>query len=159
MDEKEILLEQYKVFVKTADDITARRLATNKFYLTLLLGLFTIAGFLNKKEIATLFDKEIILILISIIGIFLSIIWYMNIESFRLLNSAKFKVIHEMEKELAYPCFDKEWQFRKGEDVSKAYPRFTQIEKYLPIVIGSIYVVVFVMVMLIIMPNSWLFWK
>ena len=45
MDKQEIFLEQYKLFVKTADDITMRRLQTNKFYLTILLGLFSIAGF------------------------------------------------------------------------------------------------------------------
>ncbi|CAA6825837.1 MAG: Unknown protein [uncultured Sulfurovum sp.] len=147
MNKEEILLEQYKVFVKTADDITARRLATNKFYLTILLGLFTIAGFLKTKEMAGYFNGYSILILISVLGMVLSVIWYMNIESFRLLNSAKFKVIHEMEKELAYPCFDKEWEFRKGEDTSKAYPRFTQIEKYLPIVIGVLYSFLFLMAM------------
>ena len=139
MDKQEILLEQYKVFVKTADDITARRLATNKFYLTILLGLFTIAGFLNTKEMAGYFNGYIILVLISVLGMVLSVIWYMNIESFRLLNSAKFKVIHEMEEELAYPCFDKEWEFRKGEDENNVYPRFIQIEKYFPILMGVLY--------------------
>ena len=147
MDKKEILLEQYKVFVKTADDITARRLATNKFYLTILLGLFTIAGFLNTKELVGYFNSYIVLILISVLGIFLSVIWYMNIESFKLLNKAKFKVIHEMEEELAYPCFDKEWEFRKGIDTSNAYPRFTQIEKFLPIAMGILYFFVFLIVL------------
>ena len=149
MDDKVILLEQYKVFVKTADDITVRRLATNRFYLTILLGLFIIAGSFISKEMAGLFDKQIILILISVIGIFLSLFWYMNIESYRLLNKAKFKVIHEMEAELAYACFDKEWEFRKGVDSDKAYPRFTQIEKFLPIAMGIVFVFLLILVMLI----------
>lgn len=149
MDREEILLEQYKVFVKTADDITSRRLETNKFYLTILLGLFTIAGFLSTKEMEGVFDKQIILILISVLGIFLSVIWYINIESFRLLNSAKFKVIHEMEQKLAYPCFEKEWVFRKNGNVSKYYPTFTQIEKYLPIVMAIMYFVIFILIALL----------
>ena len=144
MDKQAILLEQYKIFVKTADDITVRRLQTNKFYLAILLGLFTIAGFLNKNGVAGLLNEQIILILISIIGIVLSAIWYINIESFKLLNSAKFKVIHEMEKDLAYPCFDKEWEYRVGEDESKAYPIFTKIEKFLPIMMGVIYLMVLI---------------
>ncbi len=146
MDNKEILLEQYKVFVQTADDITARRLETNKFYLTILLGLFTIAGFLNTKEMSGYFDSYSVVILISVIGIFLSVVWYMNIESYKLLNEAKFKVIHEMEEELAYACFDKEWEFRKGVDSDNAYPRFTQIEKFLPIAMGIVFAFLLVVV-------------
>jgi len=141
MEDRDMLLEQYKLFVKSADDLTSRRLDTNKLYLTILLGLFTIAGFLNTKEMSSMFGKDIILIIISVIGLSLSVVWYMNIESYRLLNSAKFKVIHEIEQELPYPCFDKEWQFRKTDNPSKAYPRFTQIEKFMPIMMGIIFVI------------------
>jgi hypothetical protein len=75
MDKQEILLKQYEIFTKTADDITVRRLQTNKFYLAILLGLFTIAGFLHKNGMTgTQSDQTIILILISIIGIALSAI-------------------------------------------------------------------------------------
>lgn len=143
MDRNAVLLEQYKLFVQTADDLTSRRLDANKFYLTILLALFTIAGFLKSKEMAGVFDSYTILVIISIIGLFLSVVWYMNIESYKLLNKAKFQVIHEMEQELAYACFDKEWEFRKGIDTNKAYPRFTQIEKFLPIAMGIVFVVVF----------------
>jgi len=142
MDKQEIFLEQYKLFVKTADDITMRRLQTNKFYLTILLGLFTIAGFFNKNEMTGLLNEQIILILISVIGLALSSIWYINIESFKLLNTAKFKVILEMEKELPCACFAKEWEYRVGEDESKAYPILTKIEKFLPIMMGIVFFVI-----------------
>lgn len=142
MDNQQILLEQYRIFVKTADDITMRRLQTNKFYLTILLGLFTIAGFFNKNGITGILNEQIILILISVIGIALSVIWYVNIESFKLLNSAKFKVIHEMEKDLPCACFNKEWEYRVEEDESKAYPILTKIEKFLPIMMGIVFFII-----------------
>jgi len=150
MDKQEIFLEQYKFFAKTADDITVRRLQTNKFYLAILLGLFTIAGFLHKNGLTgiTVLDRDVILILISIIGMALSAIWYVNIESFKLLNTAKFKVILEMEKELPCQCFGKEWEYRVGEDESKAYPIFTKIEKFLPIMMGIIYFMVLLVALL-----------
>ena len=138
MDKQEIFLEQYKLFVKTADDITMRRLQTNKFYLTILLGLFTIAGFFNKNGITEVLSEHIILMLISVIGIALSVIWYVNIESFKLLNSAKFKVILEMEKELPCACFDKEWEYRDP----LSYPILTEIEKFLPIMMGIVFFVI-----------------
>jgi hypothetical protein len=50
-----------------------------------------------------------------------------------------------MEKDLAYPCFDKEWEYRVGEDESKAYPIFTKIEKFLPIMMGVIYFMILVL--------------
>lgn len=128
--DKNILIEQYKLYVKTADDITKRRLEINKFYLTILLGLFTISGFLNNTDI---FNSSIILILLSILGILLSITWYTNIEAFKQLSSAKFKVIHKMEKELPFKCFDDEWNhLKKGRD-KKAYIKLTAIEKYIPL--------------------------
>lgn len=149
MDKQEILLKQYEIFTKTADDITVRRLQTNKFYLAILLGLVTIAGFLHKNGMTgTESDQTIILILISIIGMPLSAIWYVNIESFKLLNTAKFKVILEMEKELPCQCFGKEWEYRVGEDESKAYPIFTKIEKFLPIMMGIIYFMVLLVALL-----------
>lgn len=149
MDKQEILLKQYEIFTKTADDITVRRLQTNKFYLAILLGLVTIAGFLHKNGMTgTQSDQTIILILISIIGIALSAIWYVNIESYKLLNTAKFKVILEMEKELPCQCFGKEWEYRVGEDESKAYPIFTKIEKFLPIMMGIIYFMVLLVALL-----------
>ncbi len=138
MDKQQILLEQYRIFVKTADDITMRRLQTNKFYLTILLGLFTIAGFFNKNGITEVLNEQIILILISVIGIALSVIWYVNIESFKLLNSAKFKVIHEMEKDLPCACFDKEWEYRDPQ----SYPILTKIEKFLPIMMGIVFFII-----------------
>jgi len=115
-----------------------RRLQTNKFYLTILLGLFTIAGFFNKNGITGILNEQIILILISVIGLALSIIWYVNIESFKLLNSAKFKVILEMEKELPCACFGKEWEYRDPQ----SYPILTKIEKFLPIMMGVIFFIV-----------------
>jgi hypothetical protein len=115
-----------------------RRLQTNKFYLTILLSLFTIASFFNKNEITGLLNEQIILILISVIGLALSTIWYINIESFKLLNSAKFKVILEMEKELPCACFGKEWEYRDPQ----SYPILTKIEKFLPIIMGFIFFIV-----------------
>ena len=138
MDDKQIFFEQYKLFVKTADDITMRRLQTNKFYLTILLGLFTIAGFFSKNEIIGVLNEQVILILISVIGLALSAIWYINIESFKRLNSAKFKVILEMEKELPCACFAKEWDYRDPD----SYPILTKIEKFLPIMMGIIFFII-----------------
>jgi len=138
MEKQEIFLEQYKLFVKTADDITMRRLQTNKFYLTILLGLFTIAGFFNKNGVTEVLNEQIILILVSVIGMALSVIWYVNIESFKLLNSAKFKVILEMEKELPCACFAKEWEYRDPE----SYPILTKIEKFLPIMMGIVFFII-----------------
>ena len=98
--------------------------------------------FFYKNGIADILTVHIILILISLIGLVLCAIWYVNIESFKLLNTAKFKVILEMEKELPCACFGKEWDYRVGEDESKAYPILTQIEKFLPLMMGIVFFVI-----------------
>jgi hypothetical protein len=53
-----------------------------------------------------------------------------------------------MEKELPCQCFGKEWEYRVGEDESKAYPIFTKIEKFLPIMMGIIYFMVLLVALL-----------
>lgn len=143
MDYDSILLEQYKLYVSTADDITKRRIEVNKLYLTILLALFTISGFLNSENISTQFSPYIILVLLSIIGFTLSLIWYVNIESYKQLNTAKFKVIHEMESKLPHKCFDDEWNYlNKGRD-HKIYVKLTYVEKFMPLLMGVLFILIF----------------
>jgi hypothetical protein len=124
------LLDQYKIYVELSDRITERRHKVNQYY----SSLFT----LSFPLIAAGITKGIIPIaitpIISIFGFFLCIIWYFNIKSYKQLNSGKFKVIHEMERQLPFACFLKEWQhLDEGKDVRK-YLKLTKIEQYIPFI-------------------------
>ena len=137
------LLEQYKLYVQMADNISQRRQQANQFYISLLSALIAILAVVIDKDSAELADMRLIILLISVMGIIISTIWNININSYRQLNTGKFKVIHEMEKDLPYPCYDKEWEFLGGGQNSKRYFQLTRVERWIPIIFSLPYWLLF----------------
>jgi len=128
------LIEQYKLYVEMADRISQRRVQTNRFFISVLSGLIAFVSIFVQGKIASVGTHEILLA-VAILGIVLDIIWFIHIRSYRQLNTAKFEVIHEMEKELPFACYSREWEhLGKGKDRKKYY-QLTRIEKYVPFVL------------------------
>ena len=63
----------------------------------------------------------------------LSASWYVVIRSYRQLNSAKFKALHELEEQLDYPFFKREWDFLEKGEKKNRYWKLTIVETFLPI--------------------------
>jgi len=136
----EHLLEQYKLYVEMADRISERRMQTNKFYISLLSGLLALLSIL--VSVGKL-NQTLIFVIVSLLGIALCILWHINIRSYRQLNSGKFKVIHEMEQFLPFPCYDREWEvLGEGKEKTK-YLQLTRVEKYIPVILAIPYIFVF----------------
>jgi len=136
----EHLLEQYKLYVEMADRISERRMQTNKFYISLLSGLLALLSIL--VSVGKL-NQTLIFVIISLLGIVLCILWHINIRSYRQLNSGKFKVIHEMEQFLPFPCYDREWEvLGEGKEKTK-YLQLTRVEKYIPVILAIPYIFLF----------------
>ena len=138
------LLEQYKLYVQMADNISQRRQQTNQFYISLLSALIAILAIVLDKDNAQVVDMRLIILLISVMGIIISVIWNVNINSYRQLNTGKFKVIHEMEKDLPYPCYDKEWEFLGQGANSKKYFQLTRVERWVPVIFSLPYVLLLI---------------
>ncbi len=102
METQQELLEIYKLHVEMADRVSQRRLQTNRFYIALLSGLFAFVTLLFNKDLLVWHGK-IILLVFSILGMILCLIWLINIHSYKQLNSGKFKAIHGLEQQLRYP--------------------------------------------------------
>lgn len=130
------LLEEYKLYVEMMDRVSARRINSSQFYISLLSALFGIAAVLIEKKVLS-GSEEPFLLLISLLGLLLCFIWYININSYRYLNSLKFQVIQEMEQSLPFPCYAREWQIL--EKKRDRYWRLSKIEKYVPLVISLLY--------------------
>lgn len=141
LEEIKILLEQYKLFVGLTDQTSARRIESSKFYITVLSGLLIVIPIIFDSELS--FDlRRLMTILIGVLGIVISIVWIVNIRSYKQLNSLKFKVIHEMEQYLPYPCFQREWEILKTDPSGLVYKRLSQVEQYVPIFLLVIYSIV-----------------
>ena len=128
------LIEQYKLYVESANKISDRRASANNHFLTLntflvsLLGVSTLAsgtGFLQ--------------VVILVAGILVSVVWFGLIASYRNLNTAKFGVIHELEEKLPARPFASEWE-RCEHGIGKAYRPLTHVEKWVPLVFVALYV-------------------
>ena len=125
-DDKRIIFEEYKLYVQTAENNSDRRQTANNFFLSFNSILMSCTGFL----VAT--TKESWLILLSLIGIISSILWVTTINSYKQLNSGKFKVIHDLEKHLPYALFKKEWDYLGKGKIKEKYKKLTLIETGVP---------------------------
>lgn len=140
---KEHLLEQYKLYVEMADRISSRRAQTNRFYISLLSGLFALLSIVIGSNILGEF-QTIIFISVAILGFALCVLWDINIRSYRQLNSGKFKIIHEMEQYLPFPCYDKEWEILGKGKEAKTYLQLTRVEQYVPIILAIPYILLLI---------------
>lgn len=135
------LLEQYKQYLNMADKISDRRSAANTFFLTIntaLLSAFGIANLASQKVSPPLF------IVGSVAAIILSYSWYRLVRAYRDLNTAKFKIVHEIENHLPVRPFEAEWEaVGRGNDKKLYYP-FTHVENKVPFVFILLYIFVIV---------------
>lgn len=123
---QEHLLEQYKLYVEMADRVSARRQTANSYFLSINTALLGFAGYVTTKTQGNQ------IWLLGLVGIILSYLWYRIIVSYRDLNSAKFKVVHELEKRLPISPYDAEWEaMGRGKD-SSLYRPLTHVEKGVP---------------------------
>lgn len=130
---QEHILEQYKLYVEFADRISQRRADANTFFLTINTLIVTGLGLLNNSV-------GRYSIVIAILGSVLSITWYFILKSYRMLNSGKFKVIHEIEEQLPMALYKHEWEILGGgKDKTKYWP-ISHIEKIVPLVFVLAYI-------------------
>ena len=120
------LLEQYKLYVQSAENVSARRVASSRYLLTLNVALVALYGFQSAN-----LGQNYWTLLVPILGIPVSLLWFFIIKSHANLNSIKFDIIHELEQHLPVALYKYEWQLADNGQ-GKAYRSVTSIEKYIP---------------------------
>src|ERR1019366_3230044 len=108
LQDRDTILEQYKLYVEMADRISARRNLTNTFFLTLNTAIFAAIGALWKDQtkIASWLLVFPLLAFVVQCGA-----WFFLVRSYRQLNSAKYTVIGVLEERLpASPYWKAEWK-------------------------------------------------
>ena len=137
------ILDQYKLYVEMTDRVSSRRVQIASFYISILSALLALLPIISNKD---LFQKPQIFVLlaISVLGLCLCLAWFANINSYKQLNSLKFKVIHEMEAFLPFACYEREWQILKENKNRRRYFRLTAVEQYIPVILSVPYVCLFI---------------
>lgn len=128
---QEHLLEEYKLYVEMADRVSQRRALANSFFLALHTGLFGLSVGLSGLSSGQ-FENQAAGLVASVFGFPFAYVWHRVLKSYRQLNSAKYKVVHELETELPVSPYDNEWEKAgRGED-PKLYVPLTVVEAWVP---------------------------
>jgi len=122
-------LNQYRLYVEMADRISERREKANSFFLALNTAAVGVSTYLTLSRASA---HALVEGSISLAGMTLCYLWYRIISSYRDLNSAKFKVVHEMEAQLPFKPYDAEWEAVGRGKNKKLYLPFTHIEILVP---------------------------
>lgn len=91
--------------------------------------------------------------IIPVAGMLVALAWYSMVRSCKNLNSAKFKVIHELEQHLPAALFAYEWHHcEQGQ--GKLYTPITHIERWIPGIFAAVYIGLAVMLVFGIPPKK-----
>ena len=136
------LLEQFKLYVESADRVSHRRGMANTFFLSLnSLVAVTLGGiWANPPDISTWF---LVFPLIALEGLCWA--WYRIVNSYGQLNAAKWRIVGALEERLPASPWRIEWQIALEEGQNPdLYRPLTHIEKRIPIVFGLVYLGAFI---------------
>lgn len=135
------ILQIYQLYLEMADRISSRRERANSFFLTLNTAIVGFIGYMSGTDKVSV--DEPWLSIVGFAGIAICYLWYRIIRSYRGLNSAKFKVIHEIERMLPIKPYDAEWEYVGRGKNSSLYLPFTHVEIFIPWIFLVLHVVIF----------------
>lgn len=132
-DYQDHYLTQYRDYVASADSISQRRTTANSFFLGINTAFFGATGYF------TVSDNDFIWVQAAV-GVLFCLVWWKMIQSYRTLNSAKFNVIQQMERNLPLATFTaEELAYKTGGTVHRA---LSTVESYVPALFGVLHLVV-----------------
>jgi hypothetical protein len=127
------LLEQYKLYVQSSQEITTRRSDANKYLLTINSSLVTLFA----AATSTLGNQRWHAV-VSIVGVLVCVAWYFIVKGYKEVNAAKFQVIDEFEKHLPCAPFRAEWKaFEHGK--RGKYRPISNVELLVPVAFICLY--------------------
>lgn len=132
----DILLAQWQTCVEMANSVSQRRDMMNNIFVTVNLAIVA--------AVSLVWSFKSLFLLIA--GIVVCVIWLFFIRNFKLLNSAKFQVINNLEESLPSAPFSDEWKELKS---NKKYMDGTKLEKSLPITFIILYTTAIILVVFI----------
>lgn len=132
------LLEQYKLYVQSAENVSARRVASSRYLLTVNAALVALYGFQSQ-----LLEPPWLNILVPFLGVLVSLLWHRIIVSHKDLNAVKFEIIHKLECKLPVALYTHEWRLADG-GRGKRYRSVTDIERWVPLIFTGLHLVLLV---------------
>ena len=124
-------LERYKLYVEIADRVSQRKNYSIRLYVSLLSTLAATMVIASKIALPE-GNLELVVPLLSYLGMWLAVIWLMRIISYDVVISAKQKVIREMETKMAIPGYTRELEILNTGALS-FFHKFSRVTVLLPV--------------------------
>jgi len=106
------LLEQYKALIGDVGNIGTRYATANRFYLSIVSAVVGVVVFTESGKLL----EQVDLVLIAIVSAFAIVIchiWTKTLQFYEALFGVKLQLLGEMEKELAFPAYSREFQLMR----------------------------------------------
>lgn len=143
--DQSIMLEQYKLFLQTSEDLVSRRQTVNSFYISISSALVTVMGVFFAMDFSR--EAEAVMgLVLCVVGMILSVSWSKILRCYGNLNSSKMKIISNIEKQLPLSLFDAEWAALSDKLNRKKYVSFTESEQIIPRLFGLVYFLVLILI-------------
>ncbi len=137
-----LIFEEYKLYTEQKDRFTERTFLINRFYMVLLLAMIAAIFLLKDIFIADTFS---VLIIFALAGMVISILWWINIDTYNVLIKTKLsKVIEEIEKQLPVQPFKMEYSAVQESKKDKNEFMFTDVQKLFASFIFFVYLMMFI---------------
>lgn len=138
-----VLVQLYRMAVEMADRVSARRGAANAFFLSVQ------TAFLGAMGIAATDRGRVpwwAALVLALAGILISVTWWLQLRSYRALNTAKFEIINSVEPLLPVQVFSKEWDLltRAGGPWCTRYQELGATERKVPWVFAVLHAGLFI---------------
>ena len=136
------LIEQYKLYVEMADRVSQRRMIANSFFVsvhTALIAAFVVLISSHILSATILGSAPFVAVLL------LCFLWWRTIVSYGQLNSAKFSVVHDIEKYLPLSPYEAEWKAVGEGKNPRLYRPVTHIENWIPLCFALLYLLLAVL--------------
>ena len=138
MDDKEIILEEYRIYMDTKERYIDRQFRSNNFFLVLNLIILAVVNLFS-----LLTPQYPPVIIGSLIGAVSSVMWWMGVDSYQMLIKVKYaKVLEYLETKLPeQPCL-KEYAEYKDMKKKENLIVFGDLQKTLTVIIICIYFII-----------------
>lgn len=128
---QEHYFEQYKLYLNSIEKISDRRETANRYFLSVNSAIILVISVIIQYAHA---NRVFLALGATIFGFLISILFWVLINSYKQLNTAKFKVLHRIERRLPLELYSDEWdELGRGKNKKMYFP-FSHVERIIPII-------------------------
>lgn len=135
-----VIFEQYRLYVDSIEKLADRRQRTHHLYIILNSALMGGVGYLYGKDTGCGAGRVALLLLVTILGIGLCVIFNSLLEKFGQLSGTRLKLVGEIEKK---PLFEKLY----SRECDRSCSSFSAIEGWVPKLFLAVWILLLIFIL------------